>query len=249
MTADQEHFIVDHWNDMSCEALRKRFNAEFGTSYKTTAFHYHTKRLGLSKHIEHKYTEEQDAFLRANSDRMTKKELTDAFNEKYRTAINEQAIVQHCFLRGWKSQSDGRFKVGDVPWCKSEGGREAFVEKLKGGNSGSFQKGHVPHNRANIGAIKKWGHELKIKTEDGWKNRLRHMWEQAHGKIPNGYVVISVDGDPYTNDVSHLRLISNKTLTFLIANKWNGKGAVIIDTGIMWCELKNELDKQMGCPC
>lgn len=237
MTDEQERYIIGHWDDMSCEALRKQFNMKFGTSYKVTAFHYHTKRLGLSKHIEHKYTEEQDAFLRDNSERMTRRELTSAFNDKYGTSIKEQAIVQRCFLRGWKAQTDGQFKVGGVPWSKTAGGREAYVKTLKGGNSGSFRKGNTPHNVIDVGAVKWWGHLLKIKTENGWKTRLRHIWEQAHGEIPKGYVVISVDGDLYTDNVNNLRLISNRTLTILISNNWNNKGSLIVDTGIIWCDL------------
>lgn len=243
MTSEQERYIIAHWNEASCESLRKRFNEKFGTSYKTTAFHYHTKRLGLSKHIEHKYTAEQDAFLRENAGRMTRKDLTDLFNEKYGACIREQAIEQRCFLRGWGAMTDGKFKKGDVPWCKTKGGREEYVKMLAGGNSASFRKGNVPHNVVDIGTIRLWGHELKIKTDDGWKNRLRHMWEQKYGDIPEGYVVISVDGDKYTDDIRKLRLVSNKVLTMLISNGWNDKGEIIVDTGITWFELRNALEE------
>lgn len=245
MTDEQECYIIDRWDLMSCESLRKQFNAEFGTSYKTTAFHYHTKRLGLSKHIEHQYTEDQDAFLRENSDRMTKRELTDAFNVRYGTSINEHAITQRCFLRGWKSQSDGQFKKGSVPWEKTKGGREEYVKKLKGGNSTSFRKGFVPYNTLDVGTVKWWGHLLKIKTESGWKTRLRHIWEQKYGEIPKGYVVISVDGDPYTEDVNSLRLIPNKTLTVLMSNRWYGEGEDIVDAGIIWSNLCDALLKKL----
>lgn len=243
MTGNQERYIIAHWDEMSCEALRKQFNMEFGTSYKTTTFHYHTKRLGLSKHIEHQYTAEQDAFLRENSNRMTRKDLTDLFNRRYGTAIKENAIEQRCFLKGWKPKTDGKFKIGGTPWCKTKGGREEYVKTLIGGNSTSFRKGNVPYNVVDVGTVKLWGHELKIKTHSGWKNKLRHMWEQEHGSIPKGYVVISVDGDKYTDDVSKLRIISNKTLTILMSNRWTDKGAVIVDTGIAWCELYIALEE------
>lgn len=243
MTEAQERYIIIHWNESSCEELRKRFNAEFGTSYKTTAFHYHTKRLGLSKHIEHKYTAEQDDFLRKNSKKMTRKELTDLFNKTFGACVKEGAIEQRCFLNGWKPKTDGKFKCGGVPWCKTKGGREEYVKKLKGGNSGSFRRGNIPHNVLAVGTVKKWGHEIKIKTKAGWQNRLRHMWEQENGKIPDGYVVVCVDGDKYTDDISKLRLISNRTLTFLMSNGWAGKGPLITDTGIKWCDLYIALEK------
>lgn len=243
MTSEQELYIISHWDEMSCESLRKRFNAEFGTQYKTTGFHYHTKRLGLSKHVEHKYTPEQDAFLRENSDKMTRKELTEAFNSKFGSCVKEQAIEQRCFLRGWKAKTDGRFKIGDTPWCKTDGGRSEYVKKLEGGNTTSFKKGLVPHNALKVGTVRRYGHLVQVKTTDGWKNRLRHMWESEHGKIPNGYIVTSVDGDQLTEDARNLRLISNKTLTMLASNGWCGKGSLIVDTGIVWCELKDALSK------
>ena len=94
-----------------------------------------------------------------------------------------------------------------------------------------------------ISAYVKYGDIAKIKTVDGWKTRLRHLWEQTYGDIPNGYVVISVDGNKLTNDPDQLRIISNKTLTILISNDWNNKGSVIVDTGIMWCKLCDALEK------
>ncbi len=189
MERDIEQYIIEHFDEMSCEALRKRVNINFGTSYKTTAFHYHTKRLGLSKHIEHQYTAEQDAFLAEHANQMTRKELTDLFNAKYKTAIKEQAIEQRCFLRGWKSKTDGKFKVGSVPWEKTVGGRTVYVETLKGGNRSSFRKGNKPHNILSVGAVRMWGHELKVKTAEGWVNRLRHLWITHFGDIPDGMVM------------------------------------------------------------
>lgn len=241
MTKEQERYIKERWSEMSCESLRKQFNKVFGTMYKTTAFHYHTKRLGLSKHIEHQYTAEQDEFLKSNAGKMTRKKLTDEFNARYGTQQKEGAIEMRCFQRGWKPLTDGKFKHGDVPWCKTAGGREEYVKTIKGGNVTSFKKGLIPHNLVTVGTVKYWGTNLRIKTEEGWDNRLRHLWKQAHGKIPDGYVVISVDGDKYTDDIGKLRLISNKTLTVLMSNRWTGKGEQIVDTGIVWCRLREVL--------
>lgn len=237
MDKKQEEYIRNHWNEMSSEDLRKQFNNIFGTSYKTTAFHYHTNRLGLSKWTPHKYTQEQDEFLKNNSNTMSRSELTEAFNKKYETHIKENAIIQRCFLNGWKPQTDGKFHDGSVPWEKTAGGREEYVKTLKGGNAASFRKGNIPHNTLDIGTVKWCGHLFRTKTDDGWKTCLRLLWEQNYGKIPKGYAVISVDGDPDTKDVEKLRIIPNRTLTVLMSNNWYGKGAEIVDTGIAWSNL------------
>lgn len=244
MTNEQEEYIKSLWDEMSCEDLRKRFNEEYGTQYKTTAFHYHTKRLGLSKHTEHQYTTEQDKYLCENAGKMTRKQLADAFNKRYGTSIKENAIEQRCFLRGWKPKDDGRFKVGGNPWDKTDGGRDEYIKTLRGGNSHSFKKGIIPHNTQAVWAVRKWGHEVKIKTDNGWVNRLRYIWEQEHGPIPEGYVVIPVNGDGMANDAKDLRIVSNKTLTVLMANRWYGKGAEIIDCAIIWNCLREVLNER-----
>lgn len=243
MTAEQENYIKIHWDEMSSESLRKQFNEVFGVSYKYTTFLYHTKQLGLSKHNSHRYTAEEDDFLRDNSNRMTRKELTDLFNKTYGTQIKECAITQRCHLKGWDGQTNGQFKKGSVPWEKTEGGREEYVKKLKGGNIGSFKKGHIPNGTLELGTVRLWGHELKIKTDDGWKNIRRYLWEKEHGAIPDGCVIISTDGNISEKDINKLRLVSNRTHTTLISNNWFGKGSEIVDTGIAWCNLKNALER------
>lgn len=242
MTPEQEQYIIQHWDEMPCDHLRKMFNEEFGTLYKSTAFHYHTNRLGLSKHVAHKYTAEEDEFLRVNARDMSREELAAAFNKKYGTEVTAGAIMQRCHLKGWKSFDDGKFKNGGVPWGKTKGGREEYVKKLKGGNSTSFRKGNIPENVYPIGTARRRGEEIVIKTEKGWKSSNRYLWEQAHGEIPKGYVVISVDGNSkFEKDVSKLRLVSNQTLTVLMTNRWCGNGETIVDTGILWCDLREAL--------
>lgn len=36
----------------------------------------------------------------------------------------------------------------------------------------------------------------------------RHVWEEAHGPIPDGYVVHHVDGNPLNNHLSNLQLVT-----------------------------------------
>ena len=243
MDAKQEEYIREHFDEMSCECLRKNVNEKFGTQYKTTAFHYHTNRLGLSKHNQHKYTKEQDAFLKDNSEKMTRDELVKTFNKKFGLSIKLNAIEQRCHLKGWKAGTDGKFQNGSVPWEKTKGGREEYIKTLQGGNSSSFKKGHIPHNVADIGAIRTWGHEIKIKTKDGWKNSLRHLWESKRGEIPDGYIIINVNGDKHTDNIDDLRIVSQKLMYELMSNRWVNKGAEIVDTGIMWCKLRSLIEQ------
>lgn len=241
MTHSQEVWIKDNFYDMSVERLRKEFNAMFGTDYKTTAFHYHTKRLGLSKHIQHKYTAEEDAFLQQHSSNMTRAELTELFNKTFGTQIKEQAIVQRCFLKGYEAQTDGKFKAGSVPWEKTKGGREEYVKKLKGGNSHSFPKGIIPHNRKEIGEVSKRKDGIYIKTKDGWKSKQRLVYESYYGEIPDKTVIVFVDRDKNNYSIENLRAIDNRTLTYLMSNDWLKEE--LIDVGISYAKLKILLEE------
>ena len=120
-----------------------------------TAFHYHTNRMGLKKHIEHQYTAEEDEFLRANSPLMTREELTKEFNNRFGTSIKQNTINMRCCLKGWSASNDGQFRKGSTPWSKTKGGRDEYVKTLKGGNSKSFKKGLIPHNTKAIGYERK----------------------------------------------------------------------------------------------
>lgn len=109
MNDEQKQFIVSNFSKMSVESLRKLFNKKYGTNFKTTAFHYHTKRLGLDKWKEHLYTEEQEEFLKQNAPCVMRRRLTQLFNEKFGSSVSEDALVMHCWQRGYGALNDGRF--------------------------------------------------------------------------------------------------------------------------------------------
>lgn len=248
MTTEEEKFIIEHWDEMSAEKLRKSFNETFGAEYKTTAFHYHTKRLGLKKMDIHKYTKEEDAFLKANSSKMTREELTERFNERFHCNVDSQAIMVRCWKYGYQAQSDGQFKKGSVPWEKTKGGREAYMEKYNASPGYRWKKGHQPHNTRSFGAERanKEDGKIYVKTKRGWIPKTEMVWRVVNGDIPKGYRVVSVTGDKNDSDIRNLRLIDNATQTVLIANRWHDKGPEIFDAGVLYARLYFTLREQMG---
>ena len=243
MTNTQEQYIIDNFNLMSVEALRKAFNEKFDTDYKVTAFHYHTNRLGLKKINQHNYTALEDEFLRINSNLMTREELTRAFNNEFKCSIKLDAIAMRCWQKGFVAQSDGKFKNGSVPWEKTIGGREEYVKTLKGGNSASFKKGNVPMSTRPIGSVRVSRDETYIKTEYGWRNPRTVAFEEVNGKIPKGWKVFAVDGNNDNTDIDNLRAIDNYTVTVLMSNGWLDKGAEIFDAGVQYAHLKRALQQ------
>lgn len=241
MTKQQERYIIRNFDHTSVEKLRKDFNEKFGTNYKTTAFHYHTDRLGLKKHTEHQYTALEDEFLRINSGLMTRQELTDRFNKEFGCSIKLNTIVMRCFKKGFKPLSDGRFKPGSVPWEKTKGGKEEWQKTLFGGNPHSFKKGHIPVNKKPLGTETERCDDIYVKTERGWVTKRTAVYEEVYGPIPSGYKVLNVYLDKDDISIENLRSVDNYVITVLMANDWLGKGPEIFDAGAKYAELKRAL--------
>lgn len=100
-----------------------------------------------------------------------------------------------------------RYKPGDISYNKGKRLSESTREKV---SRTFFPKGNKPWN------IKEVGHE-RI-TKDGYlmiKLRDRHyvlkhkwMWESEHGRVPAGYALKFIDGNPLNCVLGNLRLIS-----------------------------------------
>lgn len=101
----------------------------------------------------------------------------------------------------------GRFEGGLVPPNKGKKGYCA-----PGAEKGHFKKGHTPHNKTTIGTIVKKGDGyLWKKIGEGsrdWKQLHILTWEEAHGPVPDGYLVIFRDNNRDNCSLDNLTLIS-----------------------------------------
>lgn len=237
---------------MSVESLRRLFNETYGTNYKTTAFHYHTDKMGLKKVDQHNYTKEEDEFLATYSSLLTREQLTSFFNKKFGTHIKKNTIEMRCHLKGYKGMADGQFKKGSTPWEKSKGGKEEYLKKLRAAeNKGCFRKGQKPHNEKEIGTEStktrpdnKNGSSVYIKTKTGWKLKQVVIWEKHFDAVLPGELVIFADGDKTNFDISNLRKVSNRTFVRLHSNGWLYSGdPELVDTAIIYSELANILNE------
>ena len=190
------------------------------------------------------YTEEQQDFLRSNSPFMSKKELTNIFNEKFHTKKGYLAIKSYCNSRGWKSGNDGKFKKGMKPWAKGMN-KEAFVKHY---TPESFKR--MTHNATETNKTKKIGDEIVI---DGvpfvimstdysapyWKRRVpkrRVVWEQVHGEVPKGYCIINLDRNQMNCEIENLYCMPIKFRTVIAKNKWWSTNPQATLAAIKWCE-------------
>lgn len=165
-----------------------------------------------------------------------REEACVAFCQKFRrddvTVSNFHAL---CKRKGWMTGRTGGFEKGQAPHNKGK-----KCEPGKGGNHPNarrtqFQKGQQPHNTHYL------GHE-RIDPKDGYvyisiaetnphtgyerRYVLKHLWlwENANGKLPEGYCLKCLSSDRQNTDPSNWEAIPRAMLPRLAGgNRYNRK--------------------------
>jgi len=156
-------------------------------------------------------TVEQDAFLRKEYRRLSRRDVTAALNKRFGLDLKISQIVSYTKNHKITSGRTGRFQPGNIPLPSA---------RPKGPNKTSFKKGSRPTNYRPIGherIDKKDGYILvKVAERNPWNDnpsgwyRHKHvvLWEQHHGPVPEGMCVRFLDGDRLNVTLDNLVLVS-----------------------------------------
>lgn len=149
------------------------------------------------------YNEEMRDWMRKNY-LLSLPQLTINFNSRFGTTRSKDMINGLRKSLKLKTGRSEMFIKGNIPANKG-------IKGLKGANSGSFKKNHIPHNRHEIGAevIATTGY-IKVKTglPSEWKFKHILLWEKSNGKIPKGHVIKFIDGNPLNCTIENLMMIT-----------------------------------------
>ena len=134
-------------------------------------------------------------------------QLKEIFGREYTTA----QIMGYYKNHKLNSGLTGRFEKGYIPPNK---GRKGYV--APGSEKGWFQKGNTPWDTAPVGTIvTKTDGYLWKKIDDkpgpwrqNWKQLHLLIWEDAHGSVPEGCMVIFKDGDRTNTLLGNLMLVT-----------------------------------------
>ena len=161
-----------------------------------------------------RYTEEELDFLRQHAEGRSRTELVGMLKERFGFDVSIRSVGSvmsrndiHNHRQGFNSQ----FQKGCIPWNKGTKGLQL------GGKKTQFKKGHVPASRKPIGT-EVWSEDkqtyyIKIANPDVWVKKKRYLWEQAHGPIPEGHVIICKDNDPRNVTLDNLLCVSHRAMT------------------------------------
>ena len=185
-TPEMDATLKELYGLWTSREIAQIINDEYGTGYSKSAIdnRIYTKKLS-TKVPGHRYTKEQNEWLSKNITKYTYPDLVAAFNEKFHTSQSYYNIKSHCIRKGFK------------------GGR-------------SEQKGYKNWRSTPIGTETIYNGRIYVKVSDAptsrtnknhmanWVGKEHLVWEQHHGEIPEGYVIVHLDGDPLNCDISNL---------------------------------------------
>lgn len=122
----------------------------------------------------------------------------------------------------------GRFEKGETPYTKgrpwdewmSPEGREASSRTLYGGGRrGCADEMWRPVGTETLRSdgyvwvkVNDDGPDARGCLNDRWRLRSHVVWEREHGPVPEGHVIVHVDGDPANDDPANLECVPKSVM-------------------------------------
>lgn len=214
-TTEHIEFAIANYLRFSANQIDKKF----GTSKGVTKRILDKNGLKVPKELVYqlradaqkiKFTPEQDQFIKDNIKTMSVK----AIAAHIKRCPNR--VRNRCYDLGFKElmiqkSINSRFPKGHAPLNKGVRMSDELREKVK---HTFFQKGHQPHNTKNDGDISFRQDKRGIviphyRVEMGvWIPLKNKVWQDHHGEIPEGYLVVLKDGDNFNTSIENLECIS-----------------------------------------
>jgi len=172
---------------------------------------------------DHRFTDEEKIFLRENIKQYTYPELAKVFNQNFGTNLTHGNISDVC-IRRLKIHRDKphRFQTGKKDFTAHPIGTEVF--------DGEYVWIKVSdHYHEGTAQCKQ--------NDENWEKKHVLVWEQAHGKIPDGHIVLFLDKNRRNCKVENLYCTTRKINFMMAKNKWYSNNPELTLTAIKWCEL------------
>jgi hypothetical protein len=230
-TPEHLEFLRLGYLSMRIPALTHAFNSAFGVGQTQTAIKsvltknkYKSGRPpGNAKGEYRMFTAAQADFIREHYTQVIVSRLTYLLNTTFGTQFTASQV--NGFVKNHKITSgrDGRFQKGQVSHNKGvkgwqAGGRSAET-RFKKGRAAQEARNYVP-----IGTLRlsKDGYLERKVTDDPslvparrWVAEARLVWEAANGPIPEGNVIVFLDGDKTNISLDNLRSVHRSVLAHL----------------------------------
>ena len=165
------------------------------------------------------------------------KKMAEDLNQTFGTSYTKDQIKGYYSNNGLNSGLTGRFEKGHESHNKGRKGWSA-----PGTEATRFKSGNLPHNIKPIGWERKGADGyvyVKVRMRpsrpdcnDNFVAKHRLIWEEAHGPIPDGHVVIFKDGDRGNFALDNLALVSKAENQILNRRRLRSTDPALTEAGI-----------------
>lgn len=215
-------YIAEHVKGVSAEDLADMTNEEFGTSYTAGEIRSYKKKNGLRSGVNfgwRRFKRGVPEYITELTPGRTTKEVARLVNERFgEGTITPKQVLAFKKNHHLHSGLEGKFKKGSVPYIKGKKLEEVLTpEGLERSKTTRYKKGNIPWTRKPIGTISKardgylwikYRESRGNKGRDGWMQLHRYIWQQHNGPIPDGHIVIFLDGNRENCDIRNLAAVS-----------------------------------------
>lgn len=232
----------EKYNMVFTDGLIKGAKARYGIKSGTSR--------GTSKGAPSKeYPKEIKDYIHANYKGVGPKEMMERLNTLYGTDYTRTSVKAYYRNHKLNSGTDGRWKKGDTPHNKGKKMSQEQYEKCKGT---MFKKGHVPANKMKVGEYTHTsnGYLMRKVSEKGVQRERfefvqRATWEKHHGPIPEGKMIIFLDGNKDNCDISNLAMVDNEENLILNRRKLRKTDAELTKAGVTVAKLRAKAKRRM----
>lgn len=176
-----------------------------------------------------KYTEEIKNFIREHIKGVKYKDMAQMIYKNFNVKVNPDALGQWCVKNNLRNGLTGYFPKGNIPANKGKKWDDYLTpEQQAKARQTCFSSDRIVNNQDHT-----WFHKVgdEIEDKDGyikvkvfehakdnggngrlstrcWRLKQRIIWEQNYGPIPEGHIIIFLDGNPRNFDIDNLAMIS-----------------------------------------
>lgn len=221
---DDNWIVENFWKFDRTDEMSEKYNELHGTSFSKEAIRSHCyDKLGLQrKNRRHKaFGEAEDEFLKRNYPILSSKELEDEFLIQFGYRREGQELRLRCWYLGIKKEEDAAKRSREISQYKRELGEELIDA------SGYVKVKVSTHGNSN----------------ERWKLKHREIWKAHHGEIPEGHVLVFLDGNKQNCDIENLACVPFNYLGYLSSFKRRSESPLITKTQIVWCDLQEAIKK------
>lgn len=235
-----EHTVAD-----MAQIVTERFGRDV-TYGKMRAFYKNHKIHALPRLGRPGWTKFPDGFedfMREVVPGRSKNEIAELANARYgEGTITPEQVAAYKKNHNIPSGLDMRFRKGRVPHNKG-------THPKTTGRMGEtqFKKGNRPHNARPVGSerVTRDGYiEIKVAEPNKWELKHRVVWEELHGPIPDGNLIVFRDGDKLNLDPDNLVMISKSVNARLNHMCLRGTEPDYFDTAVLVARVAAETGRR-----